>query len=268
MSDTAGDLSAHIDHGLRILTCRVHCHIADTFSRQGQGFGEGIAHDGIVIKIGYAGAVHTFKHDLTIRFIRDQINNMTIFPGLFSQDICQSLQCRGGIYHTGGVVGSIDQYCLDFLRQHLLKRLKVDLEILQIRRNHLQYRSGEIHIRMIFREKRCKSQDLISRLRHQTKSMCQRSRRPGCHENMFFAIRQSEPLLQVLRNRLPDTCNTEAGTIAVQFQRFLRRQHMDHTVGKFSWNRNGRIPQAVIKYILVSDLLSSCRSEFRKLPDH
>ena len=36
MSDTAGDLSTHIDHGLRILTCRVHCHITDTLSRQGQ----------------------------------------------------------------------------------------------------------------------------------------------------------------------------------------------------------------------------------------
>ena len=80
MSDTPGDLSAHIDHGLRILTCRVHCHITDTFSRQRQGFGERIAHDGIVIKIGYAGTVYTFKHDLTIRFIRDQINNMTVFP--------------------------------------------------------------------------------------------------------------------------------------------------------------------------------------------
>ena len=268
MSDAPGDLSAHVDHGLRILTCRVHCYITDTFSRQGQGFGERITHDGIVIKIGYAGTVYAFKHDLTIRFIRDQINNMTVFLGLFSQDICQSLQCRGGIYHTGGVVGSIDQYCLDLLCQHLFKRLEVDLEVLQIGRNHLQYCPGEIHIRMIFREKRCKSQDLISRLRHQTKSMCQRSRRPRRHKNVLFAIGQAESLLQVLRNCLPDTCNTEAGTIAVQFQRFLRRQHMDHTVGKFSGNRNGRIPQAVIKYILVSDLLSSCRSEFRKLPDH
>ena len=177
MSDTTGDLSAHIDHGLRILTCRVHCHIADTFSRQGQGFGERIAHDGIVIKIGYTGTVYAFKHDLTIRFIGDQIYNMTVFPGLFSQDICQSLQRRGGIYHTGGVVGSIDQYCLDLLRQHLLKRLEVDLEVLQIGGNHLQYCSGEIYIRMIFREKRCKSQDLIPRLRHKAKSMCQRSRR-------------------------------------------------------------------------------------------
>ena len=268
MSDTSGDLSAHIDHGLRILTCRVHCHITDTFSRQRQRFGERIAHDGIVIKIGYAGTVYTFKHDLTIRFIRDQINNMTVFLGLFAQDICQSLQCRGGIYHTGGVVGSVDQYCLDLLRQHLLKRLEVDLEVLQIGGNHLQYRSGEIHIRMIFREKRCKSQDLISRLRHQTKSMCQRSCRPGCHENVLLTIRQPKLFLQVLRNCLPDTCNTEAGTVAVQFQRFLRCQHMDHAVSKFSGNRNGRIPQAVIKYVLVSDFLSPCRSKFRKLPNH
>ena len=121
---------------------------------------------------------------------------------------------------------------------------------------------------MILREKRSKCQDLISRLRHQSKCMCQRSGRPRCHENMLLAVGKTESLLQIFRNGFSYTGDAETWTVTMQFQGLPGGQHMNHSICKFSGNRNRRISQTIVEYIFISDLLSSCRSEFRKLPDH
>ena len=137
MSGSSGNLAAHRYDILCILTRGVHCHITDTFAGKRQGFGEGVAGQGIGIKAGRIRRIHAIKYNFPIGFIRNQENSMPIGFRFLCQQICQLLNRLCGIHNTTGIVGGIDQYCLHFIRQHLFKRIKVNLEGCGIGRNNL-----------------------------------------------------------------------------------------------------------------------------------
>ena len=53
----------------------------------------------------------------------------------------------------------------------------------------------------------------------------------------------------------------------MKFHGVSGRKQVDHRPCKFLRHRNGRIPQAVIVYILTADFLPPGRGKFGQLPD-
>ena len=79
MSDTAGNLPAHIDDLSRVLTCRIYSDISDSLTRKGEGFAEGIAGDGVVIVGGNKWCINPCKHDLAVRLIGNDVDLVSVF---------------------------------------------------------------------------------------------------------------------------------------------------------------------------------------------
>ena len=102
---------------------------------------------------------------------------MSIFLLFCIKQICKLLQGCCTVYHTGRIVGGIDEDCCRLLIQHFLKPVKVNLEVHSIRRHHLKRCPGHIDIWIILRKKWCKGQYLIPGLRYTADRMCNRS---GC----------------------------------------------------------------------------------------
>ena len=143
----------------------------------------------------------------------------------------------------------------------------MNLKIPRIRRHHLQHGPRQIHIRAVLRKVRGKRQYLIPRLRHQPECMGQGARSPHRHEDMLLPVRQPEAPLQGSRHRFPDAGNTQAGAVSVKRIGLRLGQHLHHAVRKRLRYRHRRVSQAVIKHILISNLLSPGCSELRQLPD-
>ena len=84
---------------------------------------------------------------------------------------------------------------------------------------------------------------------------------------MLLPVGQAEPLLQGCRHRLPDAGDAQAGAIAVELIGLPICQHMNHLVRKCLGHGHGRVPQAVVEHVLISDFLAPGRRELRQLPD-
>ena len=193
---------------------------------------------------------------------------MTVFCCFFLHDPRQFFDCLGRVYDTGRVIRCIDQNCCNIVCQHGLEFFKVNLESFQIRRNNFQLCSCQIDIRVVFREKRCKSKDGISRDSYCTECMCQSCCSTGAHENMFFFIWQTETFFQRYRYRLTHTVDTEARAVSMKSYRAFRLQQFDHFLCKFFRNRHRRITETVVKYILFSDLFCPFGSVSKHLTDY
>ena len=113
---------------------------------------------------------------------------MSVLLLLCIKQICKLLQGCCTVYHTGRIVGGIDEDCCRLLIQHFLKPVKVNLEVHSIRRHHLKRCPGHIDIRIVFREERCKGQHFIPRFRYTTDSVGNRTCCTGGRENMGCPI--------------------------------------------------------------------------------
>ena len=89
MSGKSGDLTSHKYEKLCVLAGRVHCHVTDTFTRQRHGLTERITADRVLILLGNKWCIHTSKYNLTVRFIGDQVDRMSVFLLFCTQDIRQ-----------------------------------------------------------------------------------------------------------------------------------------------------------------------------------
>ena len=268
MPRPSGNLAAHHADQLRIPALRIHRHITDPLSRQGKGFRKGIAGERVIVKRGRIRRIHTRKDNLPVRLVRNQENVVSVLLLFLLHDPCKLLHGLLGVNHARRIVGRVNQNCHHLLRQHLLKRLKIDLKIFGIRRHHLENRSRQIHIGRILREKGCKGENLVPRLRHAPQRMGNGACRAGGHKDMIARVMHPESLVEGGCHLIPDGRNPETLAVPMQFHRVLLLQHLYHCVRKCLGHRHGRVSKAEIKHILIADLLPPCHRKLRELPDH
>ena len=83
-----------------------HIHIADSFAREGQGLGIGIADDGIPVNFRQERHLDPIGQ-LPVRLVGDNVNGMTVLRGLFVEDCRQRLIGLPGVDDAGGVIGGV-----------------------------------------------------------------------------------------------------------------------------------------------------------------
>ena len=267
MSDASGNLAAHFHNQPGMLTFRRNRHIADPLSGDRQGLAEGIAGNGVFVILCHIGGVHPVKHNLPVGLVGNQVDFMAVRFLLLLQNGGQLPDGFCGINGSRRIVGRIDQHRRHILRHHVGKFVKIHLKAGQIRRNHFQAGSGQIHIEPVFREKRGEGENGVPRHRHRPEGMGQSRSRAAGHENVFLFVGHTESAIQGIRHRLPDGIDPQRGTVAVKSHRAFLLQQILHLPGKFFRHRHRRISQTVIKDIFRPDFLSPFCSVSRHLPD-
>ena len=138
-----------------------HQHIAQPLAGQGQGLGEGVAHDGIAVDVGHPGGLHSGVDDLPVRLVGDEVDGVAVLLALPGEDAGQPLQGGAGVDRAGGVVGAVDEHTLGMLTEGLLKGVEVDLEGLDFRGNQNHPGSGPLDKHFVLGEVGGKDDKLI-----------------------------------------------------------------------------------------------------------
>ena len=176
-ADGPGDLRAHLRDGQGLLRLGVHRQIANALPRQGQGLGEGVAGDGVVIEPGGVGLLCPGEQQLPIGLVGDEIDGVAELALLLLQQGGQLRQGLGGQDDARGIVGGVDEQGGDGGIQALLQGPEVDLEGVHVRRDHRQAQPGPLDIGAVLGEIGGKDDDLVPRLGHRPQGVAQGPRR-------------------------------------------------------------------------------------------
>ena len=101
--------------------------VADALSRQGEGFGVGVADDGAGVDVGDEGGLRAVVAQLPVGLVRQDVDGVAVLLGLAGENLSQTFQRLLGVHHAGGVAGGsflwrIEKWESAFLGRPLIKR--------------------------------------------------------------------------------------------------------------------------------------------------
>ena len=151
---------------------------------------------------------------------------------------------------------------------HLFQLVKGDLEGLSIRRHHLQGEPRPLGIGAVFREEGSEYDQLIPRLGHRPQGMGQGPGGAAGHKDAVGGIGQAETAAQAFGHRLPHRGDAQGGAVAMEDHRVLFLQKADHFLGEGRVGGDAGVAQAVVKNVLVADLLGPLGAVLVQGADH
>ena len=127
----------------------------------------------------------------------------------------QRLQRLPGVNHTGGIVGRVDDHALCPAVHSLFKGSKVDLELLDLRRDHLHLAPGSLNKYLVFRKIGCKEDVFIAGTGQAVEHAAQGGCRAYRQIQLVRRIVLTEAAVQGIGNALPGTGITGGAGVAV-----------------------------------------------------
>ena len=201
MPAPAGARHGGID-GCAVCDVLGHQNIPQTLARDRQGLGEGVADDGVLIDVGDPVDGRTLKDDLAVRFVRDDIDGVTVSLASASEDGCQFFQCFPGIDNTGGVVGVVEDHGLGVGGDGLLQRIKIDLETLDFRGDNDGFAAVALHKHLILREIGGKEDILIAGTAQTAEHTAQRRGGAAGDEELIGGVSGAEAAVEAVGKAL------------------------------------------------------------------
>ena len=192
---------------------------------------------------------------------------MAEFLLLRREELRQTGQRPGGVGGAGGVVGRVDEHGVHIFGQHLLERVKVDLEVGKAGRDDAQLRAGQVHIRVVFREERREGENLVARGGDQTERVRQRAGRAAGHEDVLALVVHAEAAVQRRGDLLAHCRDAQTRAVAVHEHRVAGLDQLDQPVVVGLGHGDARVAQAVVKHVLVADFLAARGGVLAQLAD-
>ena len=193
---------------------------------------------------------------------------MAVLGAFAAQQRRQPLQRVGAVRRAGGVVRGVDEHGGGGFVQQGLGGGKVDLEVLAAGRHHRQGQARALHIGLVFREKRRKGENFLSRNRHAAQRVGQRPRRAAGHEDVVFGIVHAEPAVEAVRHGGAHGGQREGGAVAVEGHRLLFRQQPPAHLGEMRRAGHRGVAQRIVKHVLIADFRAPGGAPFRQLTDN
>ena len=190
-----------------------------------------------------------------------------ILGALFLQVSGQLSQRLGAVGRAAGVIGRVDEYGGGVLVHQAVQHVKVDLEILAAGRGHAQGQACTLHIGLILREERRKSDDVLPQHSNAAHRMGQRAGCAGGHKDMVAGVVHAKAAVQAFGHLGAHVGQGQRGRVAVQRNRVHMLQQIQADIGKFLRCGHRGVTERIIEHILVSDLGTTGGAPLRDLAD-
>ena len=268
MAGPAGNLAAHRHDVLGPLAPGVGGHITHALARDAQALGKGVAGQRIIVEFGRVGRGGAAERDLAVRLVGQQEDVVAVLGGRLGQKVRQLPQGRLAVRGAAGVVGAVDEHGGGVFVHQPGKGIKVDLEIRAPGRCDPQRQARALDIGLVLGKEGGKGHDVLPGHSHAAHGVGQRTRRAGGHKDMVGGVVHAKAAVQALGHGLPGRGQRQRRRVAMQLDRVGVFQQVFAGLGELRRAGDGRIPQRIVKDILVADFLAPRGAPLRNLADN
>ncbi len=227
-----------------------NAYVTDTFARQRQTLGPGVAYDSVFVNCRDESNLCISVGQFSVRFISDDVDWMSVFFALLSQNSSQCFQSFLRVNNTGWVVRGVDNDCLCMYGNQFFHLSHVNLEVFSVSRYNYQVRTVLFNKRTVFREEWCNCHNFgicVSSQCLNYRNQC-RGSTAGYEQVGCFDI-STETLVQVCSDCFSGFIKTASHGIAVNFDGIGIIKDVFNCLLYFCRSWNAWVTESIVKYV-------------------